>query len=99
MKILYHHRIRSKDGQSVHVDEIIKAFSKLGHDVEVCAPSSYGEEDFGGESGSLNLLKEHLPSFVYELLEFAYAFFDFFKKSNKVFFVFTFKFSRIQNKA
>ena len=28
MKILYHHRIASKDGQYVHIEEIIKAMKK-----------------------------------------------------------------------
>ncbi len=79
MKVLYHHRIRSKDGQSVHVEEIIGAFKRLGHHVEVCAPVSFDEEEFGGESKSLSMLKQYLPRFFYELLEFSYAFLDSFK--------------------
>ena len=47
--------------------------------VEVCAPASYQEEEFGGDSNALNILKKILPKFVYELLEFSYTFFDFIK--------------------
>ncbi len=31
MRILYSHRIQSRDGQSVHVEELIAAFRALGH--------------------------------------------------------------------
>ena len=30
MKILYHHRTRSRDGQSVHIDEMIAALKQQG---------------------------------------------------------------------
>ena len=85
MKILYHHRVRSKDGQSVHIDEIITALNRLGHQVEVCAPSSYEDEEFGGESKSLNLLKKSLPKVLYEVLELCYAVIDMYKLSIAVF--------------
>jgi hypothetical protein len=31
VKILYHHRIRSKDGQFVHIEELVHALRELGH--------------------------------------------------------------------
>jgi len=37
MKILYHHRTASKDGQAVHIEEMIDAMRKLGHQVRVVA--------------------------------------------------------------
>ena len=37
-RILYHHRIASKDGQYVHVEEIINALRKAGHQVFIVAP-------------------------------------------------------------
>ena len=38
MKILYHHRTRSKDGQFVHIEEMIEALRGLGHEGIVAAP-------------------------------------------------------------
>ena len=38
MKILYHHRTASKDGQAVHIEELIGALRE-GHEVRVVAPN------------------------------------------------------------
>ena len=61
MKILYHHRIASKDGQYVHVEEIIKAMRELGHDVIIVAPDVAEQSDFGSDGGWVDLLKAKLP--------------------------------------
>ena len=49
MKILYHHRIASKDGQYVHVESIINEFKKQGHDVVIVAPGVAENSDFGSD--------------------------------------------------
>ena len=77
MKILYHHRIRSKDGQFVHVEEIVNQLRLLGHNVLLLGPAAVEEENFGAESNFLALLKKRLPGFFYELLEFMYSFLAF----------------------
>lgn len=73
MKILYHHRIASKDGQNVHVDEIIHALRSLGHEVLLVAPASSTEQDFGASVGWVDKLKANLPKALYEILEMAYS--------------------------
>ncbi|MBI5430593.1 MAG: glycosyltransferase family 4 protein [Nitrosomonadales bacterium] len=73
MKILYHHRIRSKDGQYVHIEEMIEALRALGHEVIVVAPPSLENEAFGADAGLVHWMKRHLPHFIYELMEFAYS--------------------------
>ena len=35
MKILYHHRTRYGDAQGVHIQEMVKAFQGLGHEVRI----------------------------------------------------------------
>jgi glycosyltransferase involved in cell wall biosynthesis len=77
VKILYHHRIRSKDGQYVHYEEMTKALQKLGHKIILAAPAAITDEKFGGESRTLELLKRKLPKFFYELMEFSYALLDY----------------------
>ena len=44
MKILYHHRIASKDGQYVHVEELVKALRGIGHEVVMVGPRVAEEE-------------------------------------------------------
>lgn len=77
MKILYHHRIRSKDGQFVHVEELIGAFRSLGHEVRVVGPEHVENEEFGADAGWVATLKRHLPGSVYELLELGYSLHDY----------------------
>lgn len=79
MKILYHHRIASKDGQYVHVEEIIKALKLLGHEIIVVAPLVCEKSEFGSDGGWISKLRNKLPKFLSELLEFSYTFFVFIK--------------------
>lgn len=77
MKILYHHRIRSKDGQYVHIEELTGALERLGHEIIMVGPGAVQEEKFGSDAGVVALLKRYMPKFVYELLELAYALVDY----------------------
>ncbi|HTJ96310.1 MAG TPA: glycosyltransferase family 4 protein [Rhodocyclaceae bacterium] len=73
MKILYHHRTASKDGQAVHIEEMIASMRSLGHDVRVVAPASGEEGQMGGGVGWVHRLRNALPNAVYELMELAYT--------------------------
>lgn len=73
MKILYHHRTRSKDGQYVHIEEMIRALRAEGHEVVIVAPPSAETESFGSDAGPVAWLKRHLPKTFYELMELAYS--------------------------
>jgi glycosyltransferase involved in cell wall biosynthesis len=73
MRILYHHRTRSKDGQYVHIEEMIHAFREQGHEVVIVAPPSAETEAFGSDAGAVALLKRWLPKWFYELMELGYS--------------------------
>ena len=73
MKILYHHRTASKDGQAVHIEELITALRELGHEVIVAAPAGTEDQAFGASHGWVSRIRAHLPKLVYELLELAYS--------------------------
>lgn len=73
MRILYHHRTASKDGQAVHIDELIAALRALGHEVRVVGPTLSGGDGMGAEAGWVQRLKTTLPKAVYELMEFGYS--------------------------
>ncbi len=77
MRILYHHRIRSKDGQFVHLEEMLHALSALGHEVEVVGPRHVEDERFGADAGYVASLKKWMPGAAYETLELGYALADY----------------------
>lgn len=84
MKILYHHRIRSKDGQYVHVEELTNALLDAGHELVFVGPKSIDSEEFGADAGFVAWMKSHLPGFVYELLELGYSVLDFLRMSRAI---------------
>lgn len=73
MKILYHHRTASKDGQAVHIEEMIEALRANGHEVRIVAPAMGKQGEMGGKVDWVHRLKEALPKAIYELLELAYS--------------------------
>ena len=79
MKILYHHRTRSKDGQNVHIDELTRALASLGHEIVMVCPPAMETEDFGTDAGLVARLKQTLPGWIYEIAEFGYSFVAFFR--------------------
>jgi len=73
VKILYHHRIASKDGQYVHVEELTNALLEQGHELHFVAPQVNENADFGGDGGFVSKLKKALPKALYEILELSYS--------------------------
>ena len=74
MKILYHHRTASKDGQAVHIEEMIEALRSLGHEVRVVAPgATHSKSDMGSQVRWVHRLRARLPKAIYEVLELAYS--------------------------
>ncbi len=71
-RILYHHRIRSDDGQAVHVREMIRALQAQGHQVMECALVHKSDPVPSNTQGSV---WQHLrlPRFATELGEMAYS--------------------------
>lgn len=72
MRILYSHRIQSRDGQSVHLEEMVAALRAEGHEVLVVGPGFYEAAGFGAESSLVATLRRRLPGAVAELAELAY---------------------------
>jgi len=72
LKILYHHRTRSRDGQSVHIDEMIKALKAEGVRVEIVGPQRV-------HALKSSFKKQLLPKMLYELLELGYSGLEFVK--------------------
>ena len=72
MKILYHHRTAAQDGQTVHIEEMLKALRAAGHEVLMVGPRMRAKS-FGKSSGFLSLLRKFVPAALYELMELAYS--------------------------
>ena len=74
MRILYHHRIASKDGQITHIEEMVDALRALGHVVEIVGPDVHTTDTGqGGSAGWVGRLKKTLPGALYELAEAGYS--------------------------
>jgi glycosyltransferase involved in cell wall biosynthesis len=72
MRILFHHRIASRDGQAVHIEELIAALRRQGHDTVLVGPASFGSTEFGSSNPLVDFIKRFIPGAVYESLEIAY---------------------------
>lgn len=72
MRILYSHRIQSRDGQSVHIEELVSALRAAGHEVRVVGPGFYDPSDLGGESRVIAGVRALVPAWLAEVLELAY---------------------------
>ncbi len=77
LKILYHHRTRSRDGQSVHIDEMIAALKEQGVSVRMVEPQRV-------DAMKPARKKQVIPKLVYELLEFGYSGLEFFKLASAI---------------
>lgn len=74
MRILYHHRIASSDGQLTHIEEMMSALHALGHEIVLVGPRVHTiDVGNGGSAGWVGKLKLILPAALYELAEAAYS--------------------------
>ena len=75
MRILYHHRTRSTDAQRIHIQEIVRAFETLGHEVAIVSlvPTDTAEGDAtrDAEEAFWKRWVRRIP-FSYELLQLGY---------------------------
>jgi glycosyltransferase involved in cell wall biosynthesis len=72
LKILYHHRTASRDGQAVHIEELVSALRRLGCELIVVEPPSTAAARFGADAKGLSSLRRLLPKAAGELLELGY---------------------------
>jgi glycosyltransferase involved in cell wall biosynthesis len=73
LKILYHHRTASRDGQAVHIEEMVSAMRRLGCEVILVEPPGTAAARFGADAGGVSSLRRFLPKAAGELLELGYS--------------------------
>ncbi|MHC4944592.1 MAG: glycosyltransferase family 4 protein [Planctomycetota bacterium] len=73
MKILYHHRTKSRDGQYIHIQALIQAFRRAGHEVRELGLASRPSASLTHESRFWNRFVDLLPRCIMELLEYFYS--------------------------
>lgn len=76
LKILYHHRVVAKDGQDVHITEMIAAMRRQGHQVTMVAPPIAEAPIAAGVAARPNLLgraRKAMPRWLHEALENVYS--------------------------
>ncbi|MEI8396755.1 MAG: glycosyltransferase family 4 protein [Rhodospirillaceae bacterium] len=72
MRLLYHHRTSSRDGQAVHIDGLTTAWCRLGHELVMAAPATHARPKIGAASPLVDSLRRRLPLWACECLEIAY---------------------------
>lgn len=73
MKILYHHRTRAEDAQGVHIQEMVRAFEELGHQVRVVALVDTPDQASKPQRRRWwEQLVSYLPAWFYEILSMLY---------------------------
>lgn len=73
MRILYHHRTASKDGQSTHIEEMIRGMREVGCVVDEASPQVATPAAVQGSPGWVGTMKNWMPRPLYELAEIAYS--------------------------
>jgi glycosyltransferase involved in cell wall biosynthesis len=72
LRILYSHRVHSRDGQAVHIEELVNALRTAGAEVFAVGPGGYERAEFGGESALAAAIRRLLPTAFGELAELCY---------------------------
>ena len=74
MKILYHHRTLAKDGMNVHIQELVAALERRGHEVRVIGPGRPSNEvENPGKSTTLTeLVRRVSPASLSDFAELGY---------------------------
>ena len=73
MKILYHHRIKSRDGQYIHIRSLVDALRRRGNTVEEIGLTAGETFSLGEESPFWKGLVDRVPSPIMELLGYVYS--------------------------
>ena len=76
LKILYKHRTRGQDVESVHILGMSNGFRELGYDVVFCSPPAVqvGSSHKSAKNTVWNLVSIKPPTIIYELMAIAYNF-------------------------
>lgn len=77
MRILYHHRTQNNGVEGVHIAEIAKALTELGHQVDILSPAGlerFSEETISKLKKMHSFISRFMPEFGFELLEIFYNF-------------------------
>lgn len=84
MNILYFHRTQAKGVEGVHIKEIVRAFQRLGHKVDIVSPvgDRLGDKTSSAKAAAApgwrerfyRSLSHYLPELIFELAELLYNF-------------------------
>ena len=73
MKISYHHRTLGRGAEGIHIEEMVAAFRKLGHEVEVVSLIGEQTNISNSKKSFLKKITQYCPGFLYELIELSYG--------------------------
>lgn len=74
MRILYHHRTQAGDAQGIHIAEMVRAFRRLGHEVEMVSlvGEGGGTAHDAGATSPWAWVRRAVPAAAYEAMTLTY---------------------------
>lgn len=83
MNILYHHRTQAAGAAGQHIREMVKAFIKCGHSVDIVSPTRI-DNSIQTKSDTPKRNRYAVPQIMFELLEILYNIVDFLRIKNQL---------------
>ena len=84
MKILYHHRTLGDGAEGIHIEEMVKAFRDLGHEVKVVAPIGEKTNTESAKISVFSRIKRFVPKILYEFIEIGYNLYGYYLVSKEI---------------
>lgn len=72
MRILYHHRTQGEEPESVHINAIVIALRRLGHEVDIIGPVAIERCDSNRKPSFAGRIKSSAPRMIVEAAQIAY---------------------------
>jgi glycosyltransferase involved in cell wall biosynthesis len=72
VKVLYHHRTLGDGAEGIHIEEMVKAFRHLGHEVKVVALIGEKTNAENAKISVFSRIKRLVPKILYEFIEIGY---------------------------
>ncbi len=72
MRILYHHRTQGEEPESVHINAIVTALRRLGHEVDIIGPVSIEAVSRKRKASFVGMIKRSAPRVTVEAGQIAY---------------------------
>jgi glycosyltransferase involved in cell wall biosynthesis len=83
MNIVYHHRTQAQGAAGTHIRQLVQAFEKLGHTVDIVSPP-FVKDPRSVEEQAVGVERSRIPQLIFESYEIFYNWISFFRLAMKL---------------